>query len=446
MRLTAKVVGVLLAIAAAIQLADGWWRMRRERAQFEHDMTRDTRLVGEVVAPMFARIWATDGKDAALAILRASNREAHHQRLRWVEGADAATQTRPDAVVATVPIEPTGHGLGAVEVRESWGEERAYLARSKRNAVIVTLALSLGFGASALATSVIFVGRPVRRLVERARRVGRGDLSPAPPSTSRDELGLLAVELDSMCAGLARALEQLRHADRLTTVGKLASGIAHELGTPLNVVGGRAQMIASGDAEGAEARESARIIEEQAQRMTGIIRQLLDFSRRGGAARARLDLIDLVQRTARLLQTLAGKKQLELATPPEGAPAVEVTGNGAELGQVVTNLLTNAIHATDRGTITIAVDIVDDVTPPPELAGARGPFACVSVRDPGRGMTPDELAHAFEPFFTTKGVGEGTGLGLSVAYGIVRDHGGWITAESRAGEGSVFRLYLPRAA
>src|SRR5204863_590761 len=121
---------------------------------------------------------------------------------------------------------------------------------------------------------------------QKARRVGTGDLSGPLHLRQRDELGELANEINLMCERLAeergareQATEQLRHADRLTTVGKLASGLAHELGTPLNVVRGRAKLIVDHEVEGKEVTDSARIVVEQAERMTALIRQLLDFAR-----------------------------------------------------------------------------------------------------------------------------------------------------------------------
>src|SRR5206468_11104743 len=124
-------------------------------------------------------------------------------------------------------------------------------------------------GMLALVLGVLFIGRPISRLAAKARRVGTGDLSGPLQLSQRDELGELAKEINLMCERLAdersareQATDQLRHADRLTTVGKLASGLAHELGTPLNVVAGRAKLIATGEVEGAEVIDSARIVAE----------------------------------------------------------------------------------------------------------------------------------------------------------------------------------------
>ena len=113
------------------------------------------------------------------------------------------------------------------------------------------------------------------------------------------------------------------------------------------------------------------------------------------------------------------------------------------LDQAVTNLVVNAIHAMSQpGRVTLSVEM-KRVTPPADLGGGPGDYLRLAVNDQGSGIAPDVLPHIFEPFFTTKDVGEGTGLGLSVSYGIVRDHGGWITVDSAPGRGSTFSIYLP---
>jgi signal transduction histidine kinase len=113
--------------------------------------------------------------------------------------------------------------------------------------------------------------------------------------------------------------------------------------------------------------------------------------------------------------------------------------------QALTNLVVNAIQAMPTGgTITVGLSVAV-VSPPADLAQARAEYVCLYVEDQGVGMSPEHLAHVFEPFFTTKDVGEGTGLGLSVAYGIARDHGGWIEAVSDPKKGSRFSIYLPLA-
>jgi signal transduction histidine kinase len=237
-------------------------------------------------------------------------------------------------------------------------------------------------------------------------------------------------------------LEQLRHADRLTTVGKLASGVAHELGTPLNVVGARAQMIAGGEATATESRVFARVIVESAQKMTRIIRQLLEFARRQDPCKEKHDVAAVARRGLELLGPLAQKQRVELALDDGGA-SYETNVDSAQIEQALTNLIVNAIQATaGPGEVTIRVRR-ERKRPPADHGGAEGEWIAVHVSDTGRGIPPENLSRVFEPFFTTKDVGEGTGLGLSVAYGIVRDHHGWIDVRSEPGQGSTFTMFLP---
>jgi signal transduction histidine kinase len=237
-------------------------------------------------------------------------------------------------------------------------------------------------------------------------------------------------------------LEQLRHADRLKTVGSLASGIAHELGTPLNVVSGRASLIASGRLMPPEVADSVRIIKEQVQRMTLIIQQLLDFARRKSPRRIAVDLRSLVQCTLDLLRPLAAQHQAVLTPSADSAPVFARVDTG-QMQQVLINLVTNAWQAMPTGgQIAIGVSSMT-AQPPPDLARPGGRYACVAVTDQGAGIPAEALPQIFDPFFTTKDAGQGTGLGLSIAYGIVQDHGGWMTVHSQPGQGTCMAVYVP---
>jgi signal transduction histidine kinase len=227
-------------------------------------------------------------------------------------------------------------------------------------------------------------------------------------------------------------LEQLRHAQRLGTVGKLASGLAHELGTPLNVVAGRAKMIARGESDGASAVKDAKVIGEQAERMTAIIQQLLDFARSGAASRERIDVAAVGRRAISMLEPMAEKKKVALLL--EGADGeVHASCDARQLEQVMSNLVLNAIQAQeDGGEVRVEVSREDGEVQ-------------VAVEDRGPGVPEELRERIFEPFYTTKDVGEGTGLGLSVAWGIVNEHGGRIGVSDRPGGGARFTLTLPMA-
>jgi len=231
-------------------------------------------------------------------------------------------------------------------------------------------------------------------------------------------------------------VDQLRHADRLSIIGTLTAGVAHELGTPLNVISGSAELIVHAR-DPHEIEEMSGVIRGQAERIGGLVRHLLEFGRRAGTdAMTVVDLNQLARSSATLLASIATKRSVEVAVEPTAAP-VRVRGNIAQLEQVVCNLILNAVDAMPRGgTVTIAIR-VGAIT---EHEPGRG---TLTVEDHGAGIAPADLPHIFEPFFTTKGVGEGTGLGLSVSHGIVRDLGGAITVDSAPGQGARFTVALP---
>jgi signal transduction histidine kinase len=341
---------------------------------------------------------------------------------------------------------------------------RAYIRRTILDTALTTLILDAFCATLAVVLGAWLIGRPMRALMDKARRIGSGDFGGPLTLSQRDEIAELAREMNAMAERLVQAneraaeetrariqmLEQLRHADRLMTVGKLASGVAHELGTPLNVVEARASMIADGEVGPAESADYARIIVRATEQMTKIIRQLLAFARPQATKKARCDLVQCARHTLDLLKPLAQKRRIELRLTAE--PRVLAEADEGQIEQVITNLVMNAVHAIgDAGAVDVGVAHVR--AQPPAGAGAGkgnasaepSEFARVTVHDEGCGIDPESLARVFEPFFTTKDVGSGTGLGLFVTYGIIREHGGWIDVESTVGRGSDFTFYLPVA-
>ncbi|MEM9587196.1 MAG: HAMP domain-containing sensor histidine kinase, partial [Planctomycetota bacterium] len=318
-------------------------------------------------------------------------------------------------------------------------------------------------GVASLSAVVVFVGgigmvgKPLEQLIAKVQRVGKGDFSGPVVVTSSDELGTLGHAINAMSDQLAQqrkdlqdettarlaTVEQLRHAERLNTTGRMAAGIAHEIGTPLNVVSGRAELIASGQLSTEATRESAEAIRAEAQRIAKTIRGLMDFARHSQPQRTRQDLAELVMTTTDLIKPLATKHPAELVVSLPAVPCrAEV--DYAQIQQVLTNLIMNAVQASEPNS---AVEIrVDHTTMSPTngLEGAQGQSVCrIAVKDSGHGIAPEDLPHVFEPFFTTKDVGQGTGLGLSISHGIIQEHDGWIDVASDPGDGSTFTVYLP---
>jgi signal transduction histidine kinase len=347
----------------------------------------------------------------------------------------------------------------AVEVGESLRNELTFIRTSHNAMAIATLGIAAVCGLIAMGLGWWFVGRPMALLRDKTRRVGEGDFSGRLVLRQRDEIGELAREIDAMCdriveanERLAResdarvaAIEQLRHTDRLATVGQLASGVAHELGTPLNVVSARAKMIAANEGATEPIVQHAKIVVEQAERMTDIIRQLLDFSRRRGMKPGLVDLRTIVTRAVDMVSSVADANHVQIVTQLPGAPVLARADQG-QLEQALTNFVLNGIQAMPQGGTLRVGASTRRVRPPAEPGGPEADYLCLIVTDEGEGISRDNLLRIFEPFFTTKGVGQGTGLGLSVAYGIVSEHGGWIDVESQVGSGSRFIIHLPSAA
>ena len=357
-----------------------------------------------------------------------------------------------------VPLRSRANPRLALEVAESLADEERYIRSSVLNNAFALCALVFIISAIAIVLGYWFVGRPMSHLTEKARRVGAGDLTGPLVLRQRDEIAEFAVEMNAMCDRLAEAhdrigmetkeriaaIEQLRHAERLMTVGQLASGLAHELGTPLNVVLGRARMILAGDASAQECSDNARIIADQATKMTALIRQLLDFARPRGRPAFKLSISrGVAAQTVELLAPLAEKRRVKLGVTP-GHDSMTVDADAAQIQQALTNLVVNAIQSMPNGgKIGLSLG-ARNVRPPADHPGKEQMYPYVEVMDEGAGIAPENLRRIFEPFFSTKDVGEGTGLGLSVTYGIIRDHGGWIHVNSTVGAGSTFTIYIPK--
>jgi signal transduction histidine kinase len=342
--------------------------------------------------------------------------------------------------------------LTAIELTESLAKENAFLRRSLITTLGTAALLGVVTALIAMFLGLRQVGRPVSQLVAHARRIGLGEFDKPLRLSSGDEMSILAEEMNAMASHLAKtrdrlneetrareaAIEQLRLTDRLRTVGTLASGVAHELGTPLNVVSMRAKMVADGDVDGDEARVYAKEIFEASNRMTRIIRQLLDFARPSLPERAPNELRAVTREVLSLLRPIIDSSGV--AVRLLDGPAIEANIDRAQWQQVLINLVINAIAASRRGgEVRVSIDQREA-----EIAGGpTTPVAATTVQDEGEGIAPDILPRVFEPFFTTKGAGEGTGLGLAIAFGIVREHGGMIHVSSVVGHGSEFSVLVP---
>lgn len=480
MKLARKLTIALALGILAVMSVNAYVRVNRVLWLFEAERSQDERLLGRVLRASAEELWRSEGEERAVGLVSQANDALSDVQFRWVWLDDpddigrtvlsherARSLARGDATLRIreedrsyyyIPVSQGSGRPAALEVSESLDLQQDYLRESILQSVVATIGVTAVCGLIAMGLGVFLVGRPMRRLYEQTRRIGRGDFSHRLSIKQKDEIGELAREINTMCdqlvAANARAthetesriatLEQLRHADRLKTVGQLASGVAHELGTPLNVVSGHARLISKDPQSPEPVLNSAQVIAEQSDRMASIIRQLLDFARRRTPKLETWDLSAIARDIISMLSPLARKNRVQLQLMC-GSEPVFARVDRFQAQQVITNLAMNALQAVQpEGHVEIAIADAEPVAST-EARDAAGRFVRVLVRDDGRGIPDEAVAHVFEPFFTTKGVGEGTGLGLSVAYGIVQEHGGWIDVDTADGRGTTFSVYFQAA-
>ena len=229
-----------------------------------------------------------------------------------------------------------------------------------------------------------------------------------------------------------RIAEQLKQSEKLAALGELVAGVAHELNNPLAGISAFAQLLLEEEELTDDQRESARLIKREADRAVSVIRDLLLFSRKTGPSTGPIDFNELVQLTLRLRAYSLRSSGVVVETHLDpGLP--ELAGDDQKLQQVILNLIVNAEYAMRRATTKRLVI----------RTAHEGDMVVAEISDTGAGMSKETLQRIFEPFFTTKPAGEGTGLGLSVSYGIIEALNGTLTVDSALGRGTTFRIVLP---
>jgi two-component system, NtrC family, sensor kinase len=472
----ALLAGVLVVVAGYTA-----WRVKGDIELFDQDARRDQRVVGITAGAALAK---SRTRDDAIRVANRVDQSRERMRVRYVSiTAAAPEQLRPLLLVAqsalprpgswTQVVKPAEPGSeepdllltyvaspvaddphGAMELSQPLASRADYAWRGVWSAVASGLAMLLVGGVTMAFIGARVVGRPIAELISAARRIGEGDFEVLAASKRSDELGELFRAMRAMSLELAaergrasaeaeariKALEQLRHAERLSTLGQMASVLAHEIGTPLNVIAGHGKLIASGRLGPSEVHESAAAIGVQSDRITSIVRRVLDYARRTPPKRTRVDLASTARQTRAMLRSLADHKEVEIELSEMGEPS-DVFADPGQLQQALTNVVINAIHASPaRARVLTAVR-----SEARSIEGQTKGFVVFTVRDFGPGIEADVQDRIFDPFFTTKPPGEGTGLGLSVARDIVTEHGGFIELSRAAGGGSSFAIYLPRS-
>jgi two-component system, NtrC family, sensor kinase len=462
MRLAAKLtIGVAALTVLALAL-DGWMQQQHRDDLLALDAEKDWRFA-QILQVNVETMWRENGPGVAERLVESTNKATPHREIlfQWIGELPADVQVElpmrrltgdvawrylPDATGSEmryiyVPLEaPDGEVRAAVVAGESLAPRDAFLRGSHVRKAAVGVTVLMLSGVLAVLLGSWLVERPVDLIRQSIKAMGEGRFGPPIPLDRRDELGDLAQEINAASERVA-ARERLRHADRLRTIGQLASGAAHELGTPLSVIGVRARLVASGEATGAEAQANAKAILDQTARMAAIVRQLLDYARRQGSPTGLVDLRHVVTGALGMLEPLAQRQEVRVEVTLPEQPLL-VRADLTQLQQAVTNVVMNGMQAMGHGG-RLRVEVGrGPATPPVHHAATVDDWAWVRVSDDGPGIAPEHLPHLFEPFYTTKPVGEGTGLGLAVVQAIVEEHGGWVAVESEPGHGARFSLFL----
>jgi len=435
------------------------------RLAVEHALRTDTladvkRLVGDLVVKQteIIRIRLLDANlgtrlDASLVANDAGAPENQLQLVRDTGQPAVVVHRSGDLRLHSVllPVRSGGADDGVLEVAYVAGRLEADLLREQSRSLLSSIVL-----AALLALVVWFalqrlVFRPVADLTQGIERVVAGEPRATVPVRRDDELGRVAAAFNRMTERLDdarqrveaetdRSLElmrRLRQTESLAIAGKLCSSIAHEVGTPLNIIAGRAELTLRALPKDSPLREDLDIIVAQIDRISRMIRAALDPFRQREPERAATDPRGVTDALRPLLQHFARSRGVTLSVSmPKDLPPVLV--DPGHLQQVMINLLTNAIEATPSGGRV-------DVTAARRTDDDERPGVSIAVRDTGSGIAPELVPKIFDPFFSTKSSRDGSGLGLSICRDLARSNGSDIQVASTPGEGTTFTVWLPEA-
>ncbi len=483
MKVTFKFVLAVMVVLFVIRTFEGLLTVKRETERLNTTIQRDALLLENILTTSVQSSWLSNGRGRAIELTEKFNLDEHPIHISWkpFKGEDGLNNRLDEDTLSKmrngetvsfrqqrsergevhyflIPVD-VPEADGVIQLAETLNERSRYLHNAWTREAIAGGFVFLVSGVVMLLLGFVIIGRPLSKLQERIKRIGEGDMEGELVLCGHDELAALACCLNDMCTKLHTAwgreinetkkriavMEQMRHLDRLTTIGRFASGIAHELGTPLNVISGRAGMIKerASNLKTEQIQDNAERIKSQAMRMTNIIRHLLDFARQRPPKRIKTNGGEVVCQAMELVNCLGYKTKVRMESSEESSSLL-VNIDPVKIQQVVTNLIKNALQATPEGGDVLVTVKSEPAKPPEVVESQEGRFLKISVKDNGTGIAEDHLAKIFEPFFTTKDVGEGTGLGLSITYGIVREHRGWINVVSEEGKGSCFTVHIPQ--
>jgi two-component system NtrC family sensor kinase len=330
--------------------------------------------------------------------------------------------------------------LGFLNVLVSFPSFDAEISYHWTTVILAAVVSLVAAGVLIAAFFSVSLGRRLDLFSATMSRVEAGDLSVRVQDASPDELGRLGKSFNAMVERLAEArrqledrhAEQIRRAQSLAALGTMAAGIAHEVNNPIAGMQNCVRTLLKGNWDKARLAQYLEMLREGLERVGQTVGQLLNFAREAKPQVTRVSLRPLLRRCLTLLGHEVTARHITTYLRLDGHVS-DILGDAHQLEQVFLNVLMNAIEAMNKGG---RLDIA--------VRERRDPhFVQVAVMDTGVGIPPENLPRIFDPFFTTKEVGKNTGLGLSVSYGIVRTHGGYIDVESAVGLGTTVRVDLP---
>jgi len=356
----------------------------------------------------------------------------------------------------TFPLKDNkGKTIGGVSILQQTSFLEDDIKRAEWGIFITILILIGGTVTLILFSTRKWITQPISQLMEGIKNMTRGNLHTRIDLKRRDELSELGQAFNQMAVDLKEAQDRiieeaeaklelergLRQSEKLATIGQLAAGLAHEIGTPLNVISGRTELTKRRleDKEGVQ--KSLDIIAQQTERITKIIQQLLGFVRKKKPEQISVNIGALLEATLDFLGHKVQKQEAKVVKEMEdNLPSV--LGDPDQLQQVFLNIILNAVQSMSEGG-TLHLSASSKWISKEGLKDRQHRYVEVKVQDTGMGMEREVMDNIFNPFFTTKERDKGTGLGLTVSQGIVQDHEGWIEVESEIGKGSLFKIYLP---
>jgi two-component system NtrC family sensor kinase len=453
-----------MALGAAVPVLDSgnmlgvlYGGVLLNRSQEIVDTVRNTVFQGEIysgrsigTATIFFKgiristnVLTPDGKRAVGT--RVSDEVRQHVLIDGKNWTDRAFVVSDWYITAYEPIEDIfGQRVGMLYV----GILEAKYADVRRKAlslfILLTAAgIALAIGLGYFLESKIM--QPVHRIIKASAQVSQGNLSPEIGPVSKGEIGVLQKTFTEMLTSLkerdrqqkAESEIRLVQSEKQAGIGKLAAGVAHEINNPLTGVLTFTHMLLRRKDIGHDVRSDLQKIVHATERVRKIVKGLLDFSRQTKLNPEALDVNRLVRSAISLVENQALVKGLNLNFEP-GEDLPRLTLDRGQLESVILNIILNAFDATEPGdsiTLSTGISVSANQT---HHKGVE-----IVVTDTGCGIPPEHLDKLFDPFFTTKEIGQGTGLGLSVSYGIVERHGGTIRVQSEVGRGSTFTIWLP---